>query len=41
MAASRPVTLPDLMVIEGAGLLGCIKYGAEFVREIRAFRDSH
>ena len=41
MAAARPVTVPDLLVMEGAGFLSSIKYGAEFVGEIRAFRDSH
>ena len=41
MAASRPVTMTDLLIIEGAGIPNCIKYGAEFIMEIRAFRDSH
>ncbi len=41
LAARRPVRFRELLGIEGVNVLSCIKYGADFLQEIRAWNDCH
>ncbi len=40
-ARSRPLSYAALILTENAGIIRCIKFGAEFLPEIRAFTDTH
>ena len=37
MAERRPESLADLLCIEGISAISAIKYGADFIAEIRAY----
>ena len=41
LALVRPVTLPDLLLMENAGLLRSLRFGRYFLDEIRAFVETH
>ncbi len=41
MTEKRPETLHALLFLEGASPVSCIKYGADFLKEIRAWNLSH
>ena len=40
-ASVWPLTLFSMLTVEGSGILNCIKYGADFLIEIRAWNDTH
>lgn len=40
MAAARPVTMADLLAIEGISPISCLKYGRAFLAEIRVYVET-
>lgn len=40
MAAARPLSLADLMAIEGISPLSCVRYGRAFLEEIRVYVET-
>ena len=41
LAKARPRSVPGMMLLEGIGVVSCLRYGREFVREIRIFVETN
>ena len=41
ISVRRPETMADLLAIEGISWLSCLRYGREFLGEIRVWKRSH